>query len=243
MSIAATKSAETGPVSVTFRLNGQEVSGSFDPERTLMEVLREHFLLTSPKNGCAPQAGCGCCTILIDGKARLSCALPIAKIAGRDVVTLEGVPEEDRSLVAECFTRAGGIQCGFCIPGMAVRGLNLIETNPEPTREDIANALKQHLCRCTGYVKIIDAIDLMARVKRGGTIPPAETTGRVGAPLDRFKAQQFVLGDWKYVDDMTLPGMVFAAMRFSDHPRALVKGIYTSPPLALPGFKMFITAR
>lgn len=229
-------------VSVTFRVNGEEVSGEFPAERTLMEVLRDQLNLTSPKNGCAPQAGCGCCTVIIDGKARLSCALPIGKAQGREVVTLEGVPEEDRGLVAECFTRAGGLQCGFCIPGMAVRGLNLVETNPNPTRDDIANALKQHLCRCTGYVKIIDAIDLYARAKRGEALPAGDQSGRVGTPLDRFRGRQFVLGDWNYVDDMKVPGMLFAAMRFSDHPRALVKGIDATRALALPGVHRVLTA-
>jgi xanthine dehydrogenase molybdenum-binding subunit len=229
-------------VQVNFTLNGQEVTARVSPALSLLEVLREDYGLISPKNGCAPQANCGCCTVLIDGKARLSCALPIAKVEGKSVVTLEGVPEEDRGLVAECFTRTGGLQCGFCIPGMAVRGLALIDANPSPTRDDIANALKQHLCRCTGYVKIIDAIELMARVKRGEPLPEGDTSGKIGTPLDRYRARDFVLGDWKYVDDMVLPGMQYAAMRFSDHPRALVKGINTEGALAVPGVHRVLTA-
>ncbi|MDK2971939.1 MAG: aldehyde oxidoreductase [Candidatus Sumerlaeota bacterium] len=227
---------------VTFTLNGEAVSREFDPGRTLLEVLREDFGLISPKNGCAPQGACGCCTVLIDGKAKLSCALKIAKAEGRSIVTLEGVPEEDRALVAECFTRTGGLQCGFCIPGMAVRGLSLIESNPTPSREDIVNALKQHLCRCTGYVKIIDAIELMAKVKRGERLPDPEAAGGVGTRLDRFRGRQFALGDWKYVDDMTVPGMKFGAPRLSDHPRALVKKIDATRALALPGVHRVVTA-
>jgi xanthine dehydrogenase molybdenum-binding subunit len=229
--------------SVSFQLNGQKVVGDFDPERTLLEVLREDFGLISPKNGCAPQAACGCCTVLVDGKAKLSCALKIGKIEGKSVVTLEGVPEEDRALVAECFTRTGGLQCGFCIPGMAVRGLALVASNPEPSRQDILNALKQHLCRCTGYVKIVDAIALLARAKRGEPLDATEADGRIGSRLDRFRARQFVLGDWKYVDDMTVPGMRFGAPRLSDHPRALVKRIDATRALALPGVHRVVTAR
>lgn len=227
---------------VDFTLNGQAVSTTGRTGRTLLEVLREDFRLTSPKNGCAPQANCGCCAVFVDGKAMLSCALPVAKVAGRSVVTLEGVPDEDRSLVAECFTRTGGVQCGFCIPGMAVRGLALIRQNPNPTREEIANALKQHLCRCTGYIKIIDAIELMARVKRGEPLPPRDDSGRVGSCLPRHRGAEFVLGDWKYVDDIFLEGMLFAAMRFSDHPRALVRSIDPAPALAMPGVVKVLTA-
>lgn len=228
---------------VAFNLNGREVTAEVDPETTLLELLREDFGLTSPKDGCAPQANCGCCTVLIDGKARLSCALKAPKIVGKSVVTLEGIPEEDRALAAECFTRAGGIQCGFCIPGMAVRGLSLIAQNPNPTRTEIADSLKQHLCRCTGYVKIIDAIEWMARVKRGESLPAEEKTGGVGTRLDRYRAREFVLGDWPYVADMKVEGMAYAAMRFSDHPRALVKRLDASAALAHPGVRRVLTAR
>lgn len=228
---------------VVFTLNGTEVRAEVDDQITLLELLRDDFGLISPKNGCAPQANCGCCTVLMDGKPRLSCALKANKIGGRTIVTLEGVPEEDRDLVAECFTRSGGIQCGFCIPGMAVRGLGLIAANPNPTRTEIADSLKQHLCRCTGYVKIIDAIEMMARAKRGELPPPPDESGRVGTRLDRYRAKEFVLGDWKYVDDMKLPGMLYAAFRFSDHPRALVKRVDVSAALEQPGVERVLTAR
>ena len=242
MSIIADKQAlNTRPVQ--FQLNGEWVAPEIDPERTLLEVLREDFALISPKNGCSPQAACGCCAVLIDGRARLSCALKMAKVEGKSVVTLEGVPEEDRALVADCFARSGGLQCGFCIPGMAVRAIELIAKNPDPSREDIANALKQHLCRCTGYVKIIDAIDLYARAKRGEPLPRTDQSGRVGTGLDRFRSQQFVLGDWRYIDDMVVPGMKYAALRFSDHPRALVKGINPAPALEVEGVHHVYTAQ
>lgn len=227
---------------VVFMLNGKEVAVEVAEHTTLLELLRDRLGIMSPKNGCAPQANCGCCTVLIDGKARISCALKATRIAGRHVVTLEGIPEADRQLVADCFTRAGGIQCGFCIPGMAARGLALVAENPSPTRAQIADALKQHLCRCTGYVKIIDAIEMMARVKRGEPMPEPEQSGRVGTRLDRYRARDFVLGQWAYVDDMTVPGMRHAALRFSDHPRALVRAIDTAPALACPGVERVFTA-
>jgi len=254
---------------IQFTLNGREVTvQEGDSERTLLEVLREEFGITSPKNGCAPQGQCGCCTVLIDGQARLSCALRIDKVAGRRVVTLEGVPEADRALVADCFTRAGGLQCGFCIPGIAVRALDLIEKNPRPTREEIALGLRQHLCRCTGYVKIIDAIEMMARGKRGenlgrdvqATGEPGQdaqatgnsasasdsesesASGRIGTRLNRYHSREFALGEWRYVDDLSRPGMLYAAPRLSDYPRALLRGIDPAPALALPGVRRVITA-
>jgi xanthine dehydrogenase molybdenum-binding subunit len=240
--MTATPAAMADMEQVEFTLNGAPVKAHGRPGRSLLEVLREDFRLTSPKNGCAPQANCGCCAVLVDDKVMLSCALPVSKVAGRRVVTLEGVPPEERLLVAECFTRSGAVQCGFCIPGMAMRGLALVRQNPNPSRAEIANALKQHLCRCTGYIKIIDAIELMARVKRGEPLPPRDDSGRVGSRLPRHRGAEFVLGDWKYVDDIFLDGMAFAAMRFSDHPRALVKALDPAPALAMPGVLRVLTA-
>lgn len=227
---------------IQFTLNGNALALELDPTRTVLDVLRNECGIISAKDGCSPQAMCGCCTVLIDGKAKISCALPVSKIEGKSVVTLEGVPEEERTLVAECFTRSGGLQCGFCIPGIAVRGLELIAKNPDPTRDQIATALRPHLCRCTGYVKIVDAIDMMARVKRGEALPETDTSGRIGTRLDRFRARQFALGDWKYVDDIKVDGMLYAAMRFSDHPRARVNAIDAQPALALPGVERVLTA-
>jgi len=227
---------------IRFTLNGREVSLEAEPGMTLLEALRERFGLTSPKNGCAPQGQCGCCAVLIDGRARLSCALPVAKVAGRSVVTLEGVAPGDRAWVAECFARAGAAQCGFCIPGMAVRALDLLASNPDPTREEIARALRPHLCRCTGYVKILDAIELMARVRRGEPLPPEDAGSGVGARRDRWRAKEFVLGDWRYVEDLQIPGMLHAAPRLSDHPRARLLAIDPAPAKALPGVVAVFTA-
>jgi len=232
----------SAPIQVSFRLNGRDVAADVQPDTTLLEFLREERHVTSAKNGCAPQANCGCCTVLIDGKARLSCALTVEKVAGKHVVTMEGVPEEDRTLVAEAFTRCGGLQCGFCIPGIAVRALGLIAQNPDPTRAQIADALKQHLCRCTGYVKIVDAIEMIAHVKRGGALPENDQSGHVGTRLDRFRARELAVGDWNYVDDMFVPGMQFAALRLSDHPRARVVSIDASAAMALRGVERVLTA-
>src|SRR5574341_2433126 len=165
---------------IQFILNGEPREISVAPELSLLEVLREQFDLVAAKNGCSPQGSCGCCTVLVDDKAVVSCVVPAAKIAGKCVQTLEGLPELQRERLAQSFVHAGGLQCGFCIPGIAMRAHSLLQNNSTPTRDDIARALNNHICRCTGYTKIIDAIDLAAKVFRGAPLPAADTSGKVG---------------------------------------------------------------
>ena len=227
---------------VSFTLNGRAVSAAVDPERSLLDVLRDDFGIVSPKSGCAPQGACGCCTVLIDGQPRLSCTLSAPRVAGRTVTTFEGLSEQTRQQLADSFVRAGGVQCGYCSPGIAMRSVALLEKNSEPTRAEIAKGLRPHLCRCTGYRKIVDAIELLARVRRGEELPAADTSGQVGTRLDRYRGRQLVLGDFRYVNDIQIEGMLFAAPRFSDHPRALVRSIDPAPALAMPGVRRVITA-
>ena len=108
---------------------------------TLLDVLRDVLGITSPKNSCQPQAQCGCCTVLMDGKAVLSCALSPEKAEGKAITTLEGLDDEHRKQISESFVRCGGVQCGFCIPGMAMRAVGLCEKSINPSREEIAGAL------------------------------------------------------------------------------------------------------
>ncbi len=227
---------------VRFTLNGQPVEVPVPPGRSLLWLLRERCGVRSPKNGCEPQAACGCCTVLIDGEPRLSCSIRADKIDGASVTTLEGLPEDVRQTIAECFVRAGGVQCGFCIPGFAMRAHALLEQNPNPTRDEIAHALRSNLCRCTGYQRILDAIELLARVRRGEKLPEVDRSGQIGTALPRYRGHEFVLGDFAYIDDRMVEGSLYAAMRFSDHPRALVRAIDASESLATPGVVRVITA-
>ena len=235
-------SADGAPQILTFNLNGDAVTVEGDHECSLLDTLRDRCGIISPKNGCAPMAQCGCCAVLVDGQPKLSCGYKASRVAGKTVTTTEGFSGELRGQIAECFVRAGGVQCGFCIPGIVVRAVALLDRNPSPTREQIANSLKSHLCRCTGYTKILDAIELLARVRRGEPLPPADTTGQIGTRMDRYQAAEFVLGDFKYIDDITIEGSLYAAMRFSDHPRALVKSISVEPALEHPGVVRVLTA-
>src|SRR5437016_7797071 len=121
--------AGLSPSRISFRLNGQEVQVSSADSRSVLSILREDFGMISLKNGCEPQASCGCCTLLIDGQPRLACVTKPAQVAGKEIVTLEGLPEETRKELADCFVRCGGVQCGFCIPGMAMRGVAIVQEN------------------------------------------------------------------------------------------------------------------
>src|SRR3954471_4044523 len=127
---------------------------------TLLEVIREGCGVTSPKDGCSPTGQCGCCTVLVDGQAKVACAFPAEKAVGRSGVTLEGVDERERKIFAEAFSLTGGVQCGFCIPGIGARAMHIFQQTPRPSRDEISRGLGAHLCRCTGYVKIVDAIEL-----------------------------------------------------------------------------------
>ena len=224
-------------------VNGARVEIENANNVSLLDALRDQLGLISPKDGCQPLGQCGCCTVLIDGKPRLACTIKAGSAAGKEVATLEGFPEETRKQLADCFVQAGGVQCGFCIPGIAVRAHALLDRNTNPTRDEIAADLRAHLCRCTGYTKILDAIELLAKVRRGRPMPEPDGSGKVGSSLARYAGAEAVLGDRKFIDDIAIPGMAHAAMRFSDHPRALVKRIDIAEALALEGVIRVVTAR
>ncbi|MFO0722438.1 MAG: selenium-dependent xanthine dehydrogenase [Myxococcota bacterium] len=229
-----------------FVLNGTARSLEVSERATLLEVLREDLgpdRVISPKDGCSPQGQCGCCLVLVDGAPKVSCALPVEKAIGKSILTLEGVPNEEKRLWGEAFARAGGLQCGYCIPGIVMRAKSVLDADPSPSDEDLRKKLDVHLCRCTGYQRIVEAIQMVAKVKRGEALPPPDRSGKVGSSLDRFQAESLALGERPYVDDMALPGMLFGAVRLSDHARAKVKKIDLTKALAMPGVQKIVTAR
>ena len=227
---------------VEFVLNGTTCRVEPRPDERFLETLRERCGITSLKDGCSPQGQCGCCVALVDGLPKTTCAMPSRVADGKSVVTLDGLPADERKQIADCFKATAGLQCGFCIPGIVLRAKSLTDHDPTPTREAIAIALDLHLCRCTGYVKIIDAIELLAAAKRGAPIPAACTDGRVGQPLERIGSAQTVLGERLFVDDIAVPGMLHGALALSPHPRARVLQIDTTRARALPGVRAVATA-
>src|SRR3954465_6848532 len=223
---------------VAFTCNGSPVAVRADHPH-LLAALREELDVTSPKDGCSPSGQCGCCTVLVDGKAVVACQQSLTKVTGKSVVTLEGVDEEERQRYADAFAACGGLQCGFCIPGIVVRAKAQIDKKgAELSRSDMARHLGAHLCRCTGYVKILDAIEAVALDK--DLVGP--TQGGVGAPVVKYEANELALGDRGYVDDLRVPGLLHAALRLTDHARAELLPIDTTTAEAAPGGVAVFTA-
>lgn len=216
---------------VEFVLNGAPVSVRSDHPH-LLAALREELDITSPKDGCSPSGQCGCCTVMIDGKVQVSCTYPVAKVAGRTVVTLEGVDAGERQRYADAFAARGGLQCGFCIPGIVMRAKGQVDKKGAALeRDEMARHLGANLCRCTGYVKVLDAIEAVAK---GLPVDPSPPAG-VGTSGAKYEAAALALGDRDYIDDLRVPGMLHGALRLTDHARADVLRIDTSAAAAEPG--------
>jgi len=149
-----------GKIRIRFRVNGQDAELAVDPMATLLEVLRRQLGLTGTKKGC--DAGdCGACTVIMDGKAILSCLTPAMQAAGREIITVEGLScNGELHPLQKAFIECGAVQCGFCTPGMLLSAKALLDQNPNPTREEVRMAISGNLCRCTGYKKVIDAVML-----------------------------------------------------------------------------------
>ena len=227
---------------VQFMLNGEPRVVEVDEGESLLDTLRERCGILSTKDGCQPQGQCGCCLAVVDGKPKVTCAMPATKADGAEVLTLEGLGDDERKLIAESFVAAAGLQCGFCIPGFALRAKVLLDKNPDPTRAEIAKAIDVHLCRCTGYVRIIDAVELIAKARRGEGWPEPCEDGRVGSSLRRYRGVALAMGDRPYVADMRRDGMLHGALLLSPHARAKVLSIDTSRAEALPGVEAVVTA-
>ena len=212
-----------------FNLNGIDKTFNGDPEVPLLTYLREIEGIISPKDGCAPQAACGACTVDLNGKAVLSCVIPMKKVENGNIITVEGLSEYKQRTIANAFVEKCGVQCGFCIPGIVMQANVLIDKKPEPSRDDITNAMTPNLCRCTGYKKIIDSIEYAAEaIRNHREIPKPKSDGRIGGKHPKYDADKLALGQSPFVADMKIPGMLFGALKFSDFPRAKVLAIDTS---------------
>jgi len=227
-----------------FMLNGQAARFDEDPGLLLLTYLREVAGLLSPKDGCSGEGICGCCTVLVDGKARLSCRMTMKDVAGREVTTLEGLSAQERDAFADAFVLKGGVQCGFCTPGIVVKAAAILRKNPDPSRQEITDGLTGNLCRCTGYKKIVDSVECAAQALRSGApVAFPKDTGAIGTRHPKYSAREAVLGQRVFVGDMVEPGMAFGALRFSDHPRAKVLKVDIGAALAAPGVLAVLTAQ
>ncbi|MEY2570296.1 MAG: hypothetical protein QOE63_646, partial [Acidimicrobiaceae bacterium] len=224
-------------VTTSFSLNGAPVT-VHDEHPHLLAALREELGVTSAKDGCAPSGQCGCCTVLVDGKAIVSCNLALTKIEGTEVTTLEGMAPERQAELASAFAATGALQCGFCTPGILVRVASLLDKKGAGLdRDTAARHLGAHLCRCTGYVKILDAVELLAK---GESITPV-ALGGIGTSGTRYQGVALAKGAKPYIDDLRVDGMLHGAVRLADHARADVLRIDVAPALALPGVVRVVT--
>ena len=223
----------------TFTVNGKTVS--VQENKKLMRYLRDDLGLTSVKDGCS-EGACGTCTVLVDGKPTRACIFTTDKMDGKNVLTVEGLTEFEKEVYTYAYGEAGAVQCGFCIPGMVLCTKALLDTNPEPTEADAAHAIRNNICRCTGYVKIIRAIMIAAEIMRAGRIPDAPDDWRVGARVHRVDVREKVTGTGLYPDDVYLDGMIYGSAVRSLYPRARIKAIRTEKAKALPGVVAVFTA-
>lgn len=227
-------------------VNGKSIS--VNPERKLIDILRNELRLKSVKDGCS-EGACGTCTVLIDGRAMKCCVQKAARLAGKHIMTVEGLSKREQDVYAYAFGRAGAVQCGFCIPGMVICAKALLDVKPNPSRLEIVNAIRNNYCRCTGYKKIIDAIELAAKIFREnlslGEAKAADSSLKVGRAACRIDAAEKVLGTGRYTDDLDgadFPGMIYGSAVRSAYPRAIVKSIDTSEAESLPGVLCVLTA-
>ena len=222
----------------TFELNGTTVTTS-DDHPHLLSALRDELDVLSPKDGCAPSGQCGCCTILLNGKARIACQTSMEKAEGASVVTLEGLDPAERDRYAAAFAAHGALQCGFCTPGILMRAKAQIDRKGSAlTRDDVARHLGAHLCRCTGYIKILDAVESLAQ----NEVPVAAPRGGIGSSGIKYEAAELSLGDRPFIDDLRPPGLLHAALHLADHARADVVRIDTAAAAAVEGVEAVFTA-
>jgi selenium-dependent xanthine dehydrogenase len=224
-----------------FTVNGNFVTA--EKNQKLLRYLRDTLHLTSVKDGCS-EGACGTCTVIIDGKATKACVPQTDKLDGKNVLTVEGLSDWEKDVFTYAFGEAGAVQCGFCIPGMVMCAKALIDQNPSPTREEAAFAIRGNICRCTGYVKILDGILLAAKIFRDGKLPEAgENDYQVGSRVHRIDVAEKVQGYGKYPDDIYVDGMCYGSAVRSEYPRARVLSIDTSEAEALPDVVCVLTAK
>lgn len=223
----------------TFTVNGQTVT--VEQNQKLLRYLRDTLRLTSVKDGCS-EGACGTCTVLIDGKPARACIQQTDRLAGKAVLTVEGLSDFEKDVYAFAFGEAGAVQCGFCIPGMVLCAKALLDVNPTPTEEEIAYALRNNICRCTGYVKIKDAVRRAAEYLRAGRLPEDSGVWRLGARVHRLDVREKVLGTGEYCDDLYMEGMLYGSAVRAAYPRARVLKIHTEEARALPGVALVLTA-
>lgn len=229
---------------IKFKLNGRPIKLLVDQSKTLLQVLRDDLRLTGTKEGCK-EGVCGSCTVLIDGKAVNSCKLPIERVAGKTVVTIEGIGTRDNpDAIQRAFVEVGAAQCGFCTPGMILTAKSILDKKPNPSREEVRQAIKRNLCRCTGYKKIIDGVMLAADLRRDPTVIRDRDVSeyRLGGRIPQLNSWEKVTGNLRFSQDIFMEDLCHAKVLRSPHFHALVKKIDTSEAEKMHGVVAIATA-
>jgi aldehyde oxidoreductase len=230
---------------INFALNGVPRKLIVDPQKSLLRVIREDLRLTGTKEGCS--AGhCGTCAVLLDGEVVLSCRYPVIKAQGKEITTIEGIGTlKNPHPLQLAFAKTGAIQCGFCTPGMIVRAKSLLDKNHKPNREEIKKALQPHLCRCTGYQKIFEAVELAGSHLRGETKSISlklEGKDTIGQPVTRIDALGKATGTTLYAGDIAVEGCCHMKVLRSPHHHAKIVHIDKAEAEAIPGVLAVLTA-
>src|SRR6476469_3080652 len=229
-------------------INGRKISRNAKPHQRLLDFIRDDLNLTGNKEGCG--AGeCGTCSVFVDGTLMKSCLLPVAKAQGTTIETVEALAKTgELSVLQKAFHKTGASQCGYCIPGMVMAATAALRTNPFADREEIKEPLCGNICRCTGYQKIFDAVEL-ARDVQNGTLSAAalledetEDGDFIGKNVRRIDTPSKVSGRLKYAGDMTMPGMLHVQVLRSPHAHARIVSIDTSAAEAMEGVEGVITS-
>ncbi len=229
---------------ISFELNGEKKNWKGEPDAILLNYLRLDQKLTAVKDGCSGQAACGACTVEINGKAKLSCVIKMKTLQDAQIFTPEGFPDYVLDTIAKAFVNKGAVQCGFCSPGFISRVKVLLQDNATPSIDEIRKAIKPHLCRCTGYKKIEDAIEFAAQsINKNQKLEITKTSGKVGVSHPKYQAYETAIGKRKFVDDLFFDDMLFAALKFSDYPRAKILNIDFSEAEKLSGVIKIFTAK
>ncbi len=224
-----------------FSVNGNPIE-YHGPDKKLLTFLREELALTGTKDGCS-EGACGTCMVIIDGKKVKACAVRLSKLQGKSVTTIEGLSAREAEVYTWAFAVEGAVQCGFCTPGMVISAKALIDQEPNPTIQQVKEAIKGNICRCTGYKKIELAILRAAQMLREGLPVPQQSNDlALGSHYPRIDAEAKVLGTGLYTDDIRIDGMRYAKAIRSAYPRARVLSIDGSKAEAHPHFIRLITS-
>ena len=225
-----------------FRINVNSKHTETNENKSLLRYLRDDLRITSAKDGCS-EGACGTCTILFDGEAVKACTLTTKMADGHSIVTVEGLTEWEKRVYDYAFGKAGAVQCGFCIPGMVMAAKGLLDKVPAPSEEEIRFAIRNNICRCTGYVKIVEAINLAARIFREGGLEEEKEEWKIGARVKRPDVREKVLGYGKYPDDLYVDGMLHAVALRSKYPRARLLSLDKEEALKEEGVVAIFTAQ